>query len=206
MRESFGTRLRRQRQAQHVAIASIAAATKISGSLFSGLERDDVRNWPSGIYRRSFIRAYAEAIGLDPDSVCLEFTERFPDPGGHLPGQGPASPPLTKHLGEWQRALASSKGALETVGDLLDHARLPKRQSTRWRAAAWDIGGLLVLAFCALAVAGRFWLPLGAAAICYHLGGTLLLGKSPSLWWLDRRAAEGEHGEAPALGHIASLR
>jgi len=44
------------------------------------LERDDVSHWPAGIFRRAFIRAYAHAIGLEPDVVVREFLELYPDP------------------------------------------------------------------------------------------------------------------------------
>src|SRR3954463_2231629 len=77
--ESFGRRLRRERERRQIALASIADNTKIAVSLFEDLERDDVSRWPSGIFRRSFIRAYAKAVGLDPDETTREFLERFPD-------------------------------------------------------------------------------------------------------------------------------
>ncbi|MGE3512956.1 MAG: helix-turn-helix domain-containing protein, partial [Vicinamibacterales bacterium] len=87
MNDSFGARLRRQRERQHITLAQIAASTKIKASLFEELERDDVSRWPGGIFRRSFMRAYAEAIGLDPDVTCREFTEHFPE----FDGVGPPS-------------------------------------------------------------------------------------------------------------------
>ena len=80
MAESFGARLRQQRERQQIALASIAEQTKISLSLLEGLERDDLLRWPTGIFRRAFIRAYAHAIGLEPDSVVREFLELHPDP------------------------------------------------------------------------------------------------------------------------------
>lgn len=80
MNESFGARLRRERERQHITLGQIAASTKIQASLFEGLERNDVSRWPGGIFRRSFIRAYAEAIGLNSDQICREFLERFPEP------------------------------------------------------------------------------------------------------------------------------
>ncbi len=80
MAESLGTRLRQQRERQQIALASIAEQTKISLSLLEGLERDDVSRWPTGIFRRAFVRAYAHAIGLEPDSVVREFLELHPDP------------------------------------------------------------------------------------------------------------------------------
>ena len=84
MTDSFGTRLRRERERQQIALADIAARTKIKASLFEELERDDVSHWPSGIFRRSFIRSYAVALGLDADAVVKEFTERFPDPADQI--------------------------------------------------------------------------------------------------------------------------
>jgi transcriptional regulator with XRE-family HTH domain len=80
MLDSFGARLRRRREEQGVDLATIAEQTKIKLSLFEALERDDVSLWPSGIFRRAFVRAYAHAIGLDPDVVVREFLELYPEP------------------------------------------------------------------------------------------------------------------------------
>ena len=44
------------------------APTKISTSLLSALERDDLTRWPKGIYGRAFLRAYADAIGWSAES------------------------------------------------------------------------------------------------------------------------------------------
>ena len=79
MDESFGARLRLQRERQQVALATIAEQTKIKLSLLEGLERDDVSHWPEGIFRRAFVRGYARAIGLEPDVVVREFLELHPD-------------------------------------------------------------------------------------------------------------------------------
>lgn len=77
---SFGDRLRLRREEQGMALSAIADELKIKRSLLEALERDDTSHWPSGIYRRAFIRAYAQAIGLDPDVVVREFLECHPDP------------------------------------------------------------------------------------------------------------------------------
>jgi cytoskeletal protein RodZ len=78
--DSLGSRLRYERERRQISLKSIAESTKIGMTLLEGLERDDVSRWPSGIFRKSFVRSYAEAIGLKPDSVVREFVERFPDP------------------------------------------------------------------------------------------------------------------------------
>jgi hypothetical protein len=80
MSESFGCRLRQRREEQQITLSAIAEQTKIKQSLLDALERDDVSHWPGGIFRRAFIRAYALAIGLNPDVVVREFLEIHPDP------------------------------------------------------------------------------------------------------------------------------
>ena len=80
MSESLGARLRQRREEQAITLITIAEQTKIKLSLLDALERDDVSQWPAGIFRRAFIRAYAHAIGLNPDVVVREFLEVHPDP------------------------------------------------------------------------------------------------------------------------------
>ena len=78
----FGRRLRLERERRRITLASVAESTKIGLSLLKGLERDDISRWPSGIFRRSFIRAYAQAVGLDAEAIVKEFFERYPEPSG----------------------------------------------------------------------------------------------------------------------------
>ena len=85
---AFGPRLRRERERRQISLTSIAENTKINRSLLEALERDDVSRWPTGIFRRAFVRSYAEAIGLNGDEVVREFSERFPDPSAP-----PTAPP-----------------------------------------------------------------------------------------------------------------
>jgi transcriptional regulator with XRE-family HTH domain len=80
MHESFGARLRRHREEQQIALVTIAEQTKIKLSLLEDLERDDVSHWPAGIFRRAFIRSYANALNLDPDTTVREFAEAHPSP------------------------------------------------------------------------------------------------------------------------------
>ena len=80
MTGGFGARLRKRRETQHIDLTTIAEQTKIKRSLLDALERDDLSHWPSGIFRRAWVRSYAQAIGLDPDSTVREFLEAHPDP------------------------------------------------------------------------------------------------------------------------------
>ena len=80
MNESLGARLRLQRERREISLSTIAADTKIKASLLEALERDDISHWPEGIYRRAFVKSYAQAIGLEPAAVLREFLELHPDP------------------------------------------------------------------------------------------------------------------------------
>jgi len=85
MDPTFGARLRLQRERQQIALTTIAEQTKIKLSLLEALERDDLSHWPGGIFRRSYVRSYARAIGLDPDSTLREFLDLHPDSLDELP-------------------------------------------------------------------------------------------------------------------------
>lgn len=79
MLESFGARLRQQREQHGIDLVAIAEQTKIKRSLLEALERDDLSQWPSGIFRRAYIRNYAQAIGLEPDATVQLFLQVHPE-------------------------------------------------------------------------------------------------------------------------------
>jgi hypothetical protein len=78
-RDTFGPRLRFERERRGIALKNIAASTKIKESLFVELERSDFSNWPQGIFRRAHLCAYASAIGLQPQPVLADYLRLFPD-------------------------------------------------------------------------------------------------------------------------------
>ena len=105
MSDTLGARLRRQREQRQITLATIAEQTKIKVSLLEHLERDDVSQWPAGIFRRAFVRSYAKAIGLDPEVVVREFVALHPDPddvaaapadGASIDGGAPCGSPPTR--------------------------------------------------------------------------------------------------------------
>jgi Helix-turn-helix domain len=80
MSHSFGAQMRKQREQRDIALATIAGKTKIKQSLLEAMERDDLSQWPNGFFRRAFIRAYAEAIGLEADDVVRDFLTFHSEP------------------------------------------------------------------------------------------------------------------------------
>jgi cytoskeletal protein RodZ len=69
----FGVGLKRARETQGVSLRQIATTTKISMSTLEALERADFSRLPGGIFGRSFVRAYAIEVGLDPDRTVEDF-------------------------------------------------------------------------------------------------------------------------------------
>jgi len=92
METSFGANLREQREERKVSLEDISAKTKIKVALLEGLEADDLSRWPQGIFRRAYIRAYAQAIGQDPDPLLQQFLALYPEPPEEQPLVAPESP------------------------------------------------------------------------------------------------------------------
>jgi transcriptional regulator with XRE-family HTH domain len=97
MRESFGARVRQQREHRGISLRTIAEQTKIKLSLLEGLERDDISQWPAGIFRRAYVRTYALAIGLDADALVREFVDVY-QPAVEIPEPPAATPTRLRSL------------------------------------------------------------------------------------------------------------
>jgi transcriptional regulator with XRE-family HTH domain len=172
---AFGTDLRRERERRDISLASVAESTKINRSLLAALERGDASQWPSGIYRRAFIREYALALGLSPGPIVTNFIRLFPE-GGSKPG--PIDPP---------------EGAL----------RLTLAHESQWSAvsmlprAGWascDIMLLLLMAAaCSSLLQTDFWTVVGPVTVAYYLIAAVVLGTTPALWLLNTQVFDRSH-------------
>lgn len=76
-RETFGPRMRRERERRGISLETIATVTNVSVELWEGFERNDLSRWPKGLFARSFVRNYAKAVGLDPVEVVEDFCRLF---------------------------------------------------------------------------------------------------------------------------------
>lgn len=76
--ETFVTRLRRHRERNDMTLDEIAAEMRVKRELLDSLEKNDLSEWPRGLYARAWIRAYATSVGLDPMDTVDEFCRLFP--------------------------------------------------------------------------------------------------------------------------------
>ena len=77
-RDTFGPRLRRERERRGISLDTLADRTNVSIELWIGLESNDFSKWPGGLFARSFVRDYARVVGLDPVDVVDDFCRLFP--------------------------------------------------------------------------------------------------------------------------------
>jgi len=76
--ESFILRLRRQRERTEISLEELTASMRVSCDLLEAFERNDLSEWPSGLYARAIVRGYATVVGLDATAVVNEFCRLFP--------------------------------------------------------------------------------------------------------------------------------
>ena len=163
-RDAFGVRLQQQRERFGVTLESIVQTTKIGRPLLAALERGDLSHWPPGIYRRSFLRAYARAIGLPPEPLVEEVRRLCPEPGQEPP---PADESARLRL------------------SLEPEPRWPGR-ARQCLAAALDIAAILLAGYGLAAWSGAgLWPAAAVTAVSYHAAGTLVLGQSLCAWALS---------------------
>ena len=71
--ESFGERLKREREKQGVSLEDVSAATKISTRMLRALEQEKFDQLPGGIFNKGFVRAYAQQLGMDEDQAVADY-------------------------------------------------------------------------------------------------------------------------------------
>ena len=66
---SFGEELKRERELREISLREISEATKVNLRYLDALERNDFERLPGGVFNKGFVRAYAEYIGVDPETM-----------------------------------------------------------------------------------------------------------------------------------------
>ena len=204
-RDTFGPRLRAERERRGISIETIASVTKVGGDLWEGLERNDFSRWPSGIFARAFVRDYARAIALDADEVVDEFCRLFPvgDRRGSRLIQAQAQL-IGHHLSY------AESGGLPADGDRRSAQEPPFDESTvvrarlMWRALATSLDAIVSLSVAAgvsMFMNINFWTIAGVITVMYYTGMTIAFGTSPGL-----RVVEALRQRIPSPFEVADRR
>jgi transcriptional regulator with XRE-family HTH domain len=189
-REAFGPNLRRIRVQRGVSLERIATSTKVSLDLLTALERNDLSRWPTGIYARSYVRAYALEIGVDPDATVDEFCRYFPQGDRRMARLVREQAALVGHDSEWKDDLAPAiEHERRAQPDAAADEELPAIAFTRIGrlvAALVDVAALSLVSYLlTLLLPIRFAGSLAACALVYHAAALVLLGGSPAVWAIE---------------------
>jgi transcriptional regulator with XRE-family HTH domain len=148
--QQFCARLKAARLRKGISLEQIAASTKISASLLEGLEANNLTRWPTGIYRRAYLRDYLTAIGLPTEPTVQEFRDLFPleetdaflrvqPPPASISTTQPA-PPAAVSATQWPRGvrIAADAGLMIAIA---------ATASALWGGTPWSAATIAVLGY-----------------------------------------------------------
>ena len=117
----LGARLKNARESRGLSLHGVSDMTKISIALLEALERDEYERLPGGIFSKSFVKAYAVAVGLDADSAVAQFIEEHAEHervNQATAGDPQVTPEDREFLQQQQRAVRLLRGGLVVVAVL----------------------------------------------------------------------------------------
>jgi cytoskeleton protein RodZ len=89
--ESFGAKLRREREQRKMTLEDVSLSTKIATRHLQALEADKFDQLPGGIFNKGFVRAYAHQLGIDEQQAVADYLEAS---GANQPPTQPEAPPI----------------------------------------------------------------------------------------------------------------
>jgi len=187
-REAFGPNLRRIRVQRGISLDQIASATKVSSDLWSGLERNDFSRWPTGIYARAYVRAYALQLGVDAETAVDDFCRFFPQGDRRVARVVREQAALVGHQSTWKDELTGpvKRNRRAMVDAEEEPPVIGFTRTGRIIASIVDTGAILGIAAAIASLLPVGWAgSLAFVALGYHAVSLVTLGCTPSVWVLD---------------------
>src|ERR1700755_2289104 len=78
----IGETLREAHMRRRIDMAEVEAATKIRAKYLRALENEEWDLLPGPTFVKTFLRTYAEYLGLDPRMLVEEYRQRYERPSG----------------------------------------------------------------------------------------------------------------------------
>jgi transcriptional regulator with XRE-family HTH domain len=75
---SLGETLREAREAKGLSLDAVEEETMIRKKYLLALETEDYKVLPGRVYAKAFLRTYSRFLGLDADTLMVEFDKRYP--------------------------------------------------------------------------------------------------------------------------------
>ncbi|MGA9814394.1 MAG: helix-turn-helix domain-containing protein, partial [Terriglobales bacterium] len=110
--ESFGARLKREREQRKITLDEIAVSTKIGTRFLAAIEEDRFDQLPGGIFNKGFVRAYARHLGMDENQAIADFVAAtepaLPEPSP--PQEAPVLAALAERVPEAKKKSRGNDG------------------------------------------------------------------------------------------------
>lgn len=149
----FGALLRGKRQEGEISLDRVHRATRVSRAMLQAMEEEDFQALPADVYVRGFIKAYADYLNLDSETVMERYEAVAPRQGAraHLQRKTDASGQRENHqVGATLAGRVSEESALKAwfaAARRKENERAEQRGERRRRpvrsAGAPKMGGML---------------------------------------------------------------
>jgi transcriptional regulator with XRE-family HTH domain len=73
--QSFGERLRKEREKQGVTLDEVCVSTKIAVRFLRAIEDERFEQLPGGIFNKGFVRAYAQHLAINEDEAVADYLQ-----------------------------------------------------------------------------------------------------------------------------------
>jgi hypothetical protein len=107
---------------RHLTLEEIRVRTALSPSVLRNLDEGRFERLPSGLYSRAYVRAFAAAVGLDPEHAVDQLEHLLPGAPDPLPVLSAKNPSVAertwqaiRHACERGRAIAANSAALRDL-------------------------------------------------------------------------------------------
>ena len=154
---SFGEELKRERELRQITLREISEATKINLRYLDALEHNDFKHLPGGVFNKGFVRAYAQFIGVDSETMVNAY--------------------LLEERNQEARGRQQKGEALGRPGHrTADPGRDGRARPERAGSSAWRVVSVLLLLVAAGVLAGlvMLWLKRGRDAPFRPTSGAIL--------------------------------
>jgi hypothetical protein len=196
-----------------LSLEELSVQTKVSVDLWDGMEKNDFSRWPTGVSARSYIRAYAEAVGADPNATVDDFCRLVPQGDRRVERIVRGTAEFLGHQLVWSDDLppALVEGDRRAPVARQDGGRGPWWIAANPRGVAVAIDLLAVVALAAGIVAAakiEFWMTLAVTALLYHGVSLVFIGCSPAVWAIDTyvSARLARQSGVPVFRRLALMR
>ena len=183
-KESFGLRLRAARERRGLTLESITAKTKVPSALWEALERNDLANWPAGLFARAYVRDYARIVGLDPEEVVEEFCRFFANGDRRRGNLIRAQAEIVDIRSQYRDEELPADGDRRATGQTATIAQFPRIAASKTgQRVLGAIADVIFVSIIAALIARLFHVgflaTLGLVSVAYYSAGVAILGRSP---------------------------